>query len=116
MDNAPIEFPQVLNALPVVRSEVDPYVLIIHEVDAYEAWKQVFDGAADMRKAAGEISYQLLREESTDRNLVHFSRWTSLGAARAFFESEELVEIRRAAGVHPPTFLYLESLESEILL
>ena len=37
------------------------YVLIIHEVEAYPAWKVVFDQAADLRKRAGEISYQLLR-------------------------------------------------------
>ena len=66
---------------------VQPYVLIIHEVDAYDVWKQVFDQAAPMRKAAGEISYQLLREQSSDHNLVHLSRWTSLDAARGFFES-----------------------------
>ncbi len=64
---------------------MEPYVLIINEVD------------------------------SSDRNLVHFSRWTSIASARAFFESAELVEIRRAAGVHPPTFLYLESVESAAL-
>jgi len=94
---------------------MDPYVLIIHEVDAYDAWKEVFDAAAGLRRAAGELSYQLLRESSSDRNLVHFSRWTSLDAARSFFESPELVEIRRAAGVHPPTFLYLDSVESAAL-
>lgn len=92
-----------------------PYVLIIHEVDSYDAWKQVFDQSAPMRKEAGEISYELLREEGSDHNLVHFSRWTSLAAARDFFESPELVEIRRAAGVHPPTFLYLDAVESGIL-
>ena len=75
---------------------MDPYVLIIHEVDDYDAWKQVFDDAADIRRAAGEISYQLLRDQTSDHNLVHFSSWTSLEAARAFFESPELVEIRKA--------------------
>lgn len=36
------------------------HVLIIHEVEAYSTWKAVFDQAADLRKGAGEISYQLL--------------------------------------------------------
>lgn len=94
---------------------MEPYVLIIHEVDDYDVWKQVFDQAAELRKAAGEISYQLLREHSADRNLVHLSRWTSLDVARAFFESAELVELRRSAGVQPPRFLYLESVESGVL-
>lgn len=39
------------------------YVLIIHEVEEYQAWKSIFDNAQDIRKDAGEISYQLLRFE-----------------------------------------------------
>ncbi len=31
------------------------HVLIIHEVEAYPAWKTVFDKAAGIRKNAGEI-------------------------------------------------------------
>ncbi len=32
-----------------------PHVLIIHEVEAYQAWKTIFDQAAGIRKTAGEI-------------------------------------------------------------
>lgn len=32
------------------------HVLIIHEVEDYDAWKQVFDQAASLRKEAGERS------------------------------------------------------------
>lgn len=87
------------------------YVLIIHAVKDYPAWKQVFDGAAAMRKHAGEESYYVLRDERDANRIVHFSKWSSLANARAFFESEELVEIRRKAGVHAPEFNYLESIE-----
>ncbi|MES1176158.1 MAG: antibiotic biosynthesis monooxygenase [Myxococcales bacterium] len=88
-----------------------PYVLIIHEVESYPAWKAVFDGAGQIRKDAGEISYQLLRYESEANNVVHFSQWSSLAAARAFFESPRLIEIRKQAGVKAPEFIYLEELE-----
>ncbi len=87
------------------------YVLIIHEVESYPAWKVIFDGAAQMRKTAGEISYQLLRFDTDANNVVHFSRWSSLQAARRFFESPELVEIRQRAGVKAPEFIYLQELE-----
>jgi heme-degrading monooxygenase HmoA len=92
-----------------------PHVLIIHEVEAYPAWKAVFDGAADLRKRAGEISYQLLRYDEDANRLVHFSAWSSLENARRFFESPELVELRRAAGVKAPDFLYLEEIERGVL-
>lgn len=81
------------------------HVLIIHEVEDYETWKSVFDQVAGIRKQAGEIRYRLLRRDSAANHIVHFSEWVSLEHARAFFESPELVEIRRRAGVKTPTFL-----------
>jgi heme-degrading monooxygenase HmoA len=87
------------------------YVLIIHEVEDYQKWKLVFDNAADIRKEAGEISYQLLKFEYDANQIVHFSVWVSLENARKFFESDELVQIRKDAGVKAPQFIYLENLE-----
>lgn len=91
------------------------FVLIIHRVDDYQAWKQVFDGAAAMRKGAGEKSYRVLRDQHVPNKVVHFAKWNSLDNARAFFESSELAELRRRAGVHAPEFLYLTSLENGTL-
>jgi quinol monooxygenase YgiN len=88
-----------------------PYVLIIHEVADYPAWKKVFDAAAGIRKEAGERSYQVLKYEHDPNKIVHFSAWTSLAAAKAFFESPRLVQIRQEAGVKAPDFIYLEQLE-----
>jgi quinol monooxygenase YgiN len=91
------------------------HVLIIHQVDAYPAWKAVFDQAEDIRKKAGEISYQLLRYENDANNIVHFSEWSSLESARRFFESPALVEIRKKAGVKAPDFIYLQEIERGVL-
>jgi len=91
------------------------YVLIIHAVQDYAAWKKVFDEAAALRKAAGERSYQVLRDEHDPKRIVHFSQWQTLAQARAFFESARLVEIRRQAGVEAPEFNYLRGLESGTL-
>jgi quinol monooxygenase YgiN len=91
------------------------HVLIIHEVADYQVWKQVFDRAASIRKAAGEQAYQVLKYEHDPNKIVHFSEWTSTQAARQFFESPELVKIRAEAGVKSPEFIYLDRLESGIL-
>lgn len=88
------------------------HVLIIHEVEDYETWKKVFDNAADIRKKAGERSYQVLKYESEPNRIVHFSVWTSTNDAKAFFESPELVKIREMAGVKVPEFIYLEQIEA----
>lgn len=92
-----------------------PYVLIIHEVADYAAWKVIFDQASTIRKHAGERSYQVLRYDEDANKIVHFSQWTSIADARKFFESPELVEIRKQAGVKAPDFIYLEELEAGIL-
>ncbi len=91
------------------------YVLIIHEVADYPVWKKVFDSAAGIRKAAGEHSYQVLRYETDANKIVHFSAWTSIADAKAFFESPRLVKIRQEAGVKAPEFIYLEQLEAGTL-
>jgi quinol monooxygenase YgiN len=91
------------------------YVLIIHEVENYAAWKKVFDQAANIRREAGERSYQVLKYEHEANKIVHFSAWTSTNDARKFFESPELVQIRKEAGVKAPEFIYLEQLESGLL-
>lgn len=92
-----------------------PYVLIIHEVADYLAWKKVFDAAAGIRRDAGERSYQVLKYETDSNKIVHFSSWTSIADAKAFFESPRLVQIRREAGVKAPEFIYLDQLEAGTL-
>lgn len=91
------------------------HVLIIHEVESYPAWKAIFDQAADIRKRAGEVSDQLLRYDNDANNIVHFSEWTTLENARRFFESPELIEIRKKAGVKAPTFIYLQEMARGVL-
>lgn len=91
------------------------HVLIIHAVKDYEIWKAIFDAASGIRKVAGEESYHLLREEHDSKKIVHFSSWSSLAKPRAFFESEQLAEIRRQAGVEKPRFIYLHALEQRTL-
>lgn len=86
---------------------------MVQEVAAYRAWREVYDQAIDMRRRAGEKSYRLLRYESDEQHVVHFSEWTSLEAARAFFESPELEEMRLKAGVASPEFIYLHQFEDD---
>jgi quinol monooxygenase YgiN len=91
------------------------YVLIIHEVEDYKSWKRVFDNAANIRKEAGERTYQVLKYADNPNKIVHFSAWTSIDAAKQFFESPELVQMRTEAGVKAPEFIYLDQLVSGVL-
>jgi quinol monooxygenase YgiN len=91
------------------------WVLIIHEVADYAAWKTVFDEAAGLRRDAGERAFQVLRDERAPQRVVHFSEWTSSADARAFFESPRLERIREQAGVRAPEFLYLDEADRGVL-
>lgn len=91
------------------------HTLIIHDVEDYGAWKKIFDDAATLRKNAGEQSYQVLKFADDANRVVHFSKWSSVADARAFFESDELVGIRKQAGVKAPEFIYLDLLAEGIL-
>jgi len=91
------------------------YVLIIHEVENYHAWKKIFDAAETMRKDAGEQNYQVLKYENEPNKIVHFSKWSSIANAKSFFESHELINIRKEAGVKAPEFIYLEQIEKGVL-
>lgn len=97
------------------KDPVQPRVLIIHEVASYAPWKAIFDGAAALRREAGERSYQVLQDAGNPNLVVHLSSWTSHAAARRFFESPRLVQIRKEAGVAAPRFLYLDEVESGTL-
>ena len=91
------------------------FVLIIHEVENYTGWKKGFDAAASIRKSAGEIAYQVLIDDKNANKVVHFSQWESHEQAKAFFESEEVKQIRKDLGVKQPDFIYLDELENGIL-
>ena len=91
------------------------YVLIIHEVADYITWKKIFDNASDIRKEAGEVSYQVLKYEKDSNKIVHFSVWDTLEKAKQFFESPKLIQIRIDAGVKSPEFIYLDEIENGIL-
>lgn len=91
------------------------HLLIIHEVEDYTAWKQIFDKAAGIRKAAGEISYQVFKYHEDSNKIVHLSVWDDMENAKRFFMSPGLVKIRADAGVKSPEFIYLDELEAGLL-
>ena len=67
------------------------YVLIIHQVKDFQAWKRIFDDAAGIRKQAGERSYRVLCDEGDPNRVIHFSQWASLAAAKAFLDRKSVV-------------------------
>jgi quinol monooxygenase YgiN len=91
-----------------------PHVLVIHEVEDYGVWKAAFDRAAPLLTEAGELEFQVLADTANPNRVVHFAKWASVEKARAFFQSPEVEEIRRRAGVKSPEVIYLDMKDSGI--
>lgn len=77
---------------------------VCHEVGDFASWKAVFDGGAEIRTAAGELSYEagVFRENS--KVVYVLNEWTSLEAFQSFMAKPELVEAMKKAGVVLPYF------------
>ena len=76
------------------------YVLVTnHKVEDYAKWKMAFDEALDMRRAGGEKGYQIFYIRGEPNKLVALFKWDNLENARKYFESKELEEVMKQAGV-----------------
>ena len=82
------------------------HLLIRHKVKDYPAWKKVFDGFIDTRRASGEKSYQLFHPDDDPNNLVALFEWDTLDNAKKFVNGQALKEAMGNAGVveHPEVY------------
>jgi heme-degrading monooxygenase HmoA len=90
-----------------------PFVLItLHKVEDYAKWKTEFDSGMDMRKEAGEKSYQVFHIDDDSNNLAILFEWDNLDNARKFMESNKLREKMQKGGViGEPEIRFLEEAE-----
>ncbi len=80
-----------------------PYGLSVKlKVKDYAKWKSEFDGAAALRKAGGEKSYQLFRAVDDPNTLVLLCEWESLDKLREYMASADLQKAMQQAGVTDP--------------
>jgi quinol monooxygenase YgiN len=94
--------PHVAAITPVEdRTQKEPLagVIIRHEVQDYDAWKQGFDGNDAKRKAAGIVGYAVNRSAHKPNLVVVYLQAKSLEALRAFASSATLEQNMKAAGV-----------------
>jgi heme-degrading monooxygenase HmoA len=88
------------------------YVLVIHRVEDYDKWKQLYDEDGATRKAKGSKGAQLLRNNNDPNHLVVMTEWDNLESAKNFAESEDLSKTMQNAGVvGRPAVFYLEEIE-----
>jgi len=86
------------------------YIFVRHTVEDFDKWKVEFDNHASTRGASGSQGGMLFR--GANNEVVIILKWSSLEAARAFAQSDNLREVMQKAGVNSaPTVYFVEKLE-----
>jgi hypothetical protein len=75
------------------------YVLIRHQVADFPSWKQVYDGHASARSAAGLKEERLLHNADKKNEVVLLFSASDLQKAKEFAASADLRDTMQIAGV-----------------
>lgn len=85
-------------------------VILHHQVTDYDTWRRVFDSAAPFRREHGERSAEVFRDANDPNRITLVSDYTSLDAARTYFDSDGLKAKMAEAGVAgKPELHFLEN-------
>jgi quinol monooxygenase YgiN len=73
--------------------------MITHQVEDFASWKTGFDSNLSFRKANGEQSAQVYRDEIDRNKVTVVMKWTSLASAHQFIQSPDLKAAMAKTGV-----------------
>ncbi|MEM7005001.1 MAG: hypothetical protein AAF498_03900 [Pseudomonadota bacterium] len=87
----------VLSNTPASAQEAR--MIVSHEVEDFERWKQVFDQALPIRRAAGEMTFAILQSPTNEALVTVWFEWDTMERARAWASDPILANGMAAAGV-----------------
>ena len=78
------------------------------KVKDFQAWKKVFDEAADLRASFAGGADQVFQDDSDPNTFIAIIKWDTLENAKKYAQSPELKATMEKAGVvGPPTVYFL---------
>jgi quinol monooxygenase YgiN len=84
-------------------------VIATLQVPSFEKWRAEYEQMHAVREAAGECGRTVFRDVDNPGVVVVVFRWSSLEAARSYFDGPALqASVGRAGAVAPPALLFLE--------
>jgi heme-degrading monooxygenase HmoA len=87
-------------------------VAVLHSVNDYEAWKQVFDEHGENRQQYGCTGHRVYRRGDNGLEILVLTDWPSLGAAHAWAADPSLRDAMQRAGVNSaPRIEFFEEAE-----
>ena len=83
-------------------------MLVRSQVKDFQAWKKVYDEAADLRASFGGGADQVFQDASDPNTFIAIIKWDTLENAQKYAQSPELKATMEKAGVvGPPTVYFL---------
>ncbi len=87
-----------------------PYTMARATVEDYATFREVFDGAEEMRKSAGALSSRVFQSADDPNEVIIQVEFPTADAAKAFQASQELRETQQRAGLkEPPRMLVVNA-------
>lgn len=75
------------------------WMMVVHEVKDYAAWRAVFDSGLSVRHGAGELGFDIIRYPATPNDIIAIFQWDTADRARAFVYDPAVRNAMKAAGV-----------------
>ena len=79
-----------------------PYMMARAMIEDYAKFREVFDGAEEMRKSAGVLSSKVYQSVDDPNEVIIEMEFPTVDAAKAFQGSQELREAQQRAGLKEP--------------
>jgi uncharacterized protein (DUF1330 family) len=73
--------------------------LVLHRVDDYDTWREMYDSVADLQTAGGVITESVHRMAGDPDNVLVLHEFESIATAQEFFANPELLAAMRQGGV-----------------
>lgn len=90
-------------------------VIVIYEVEDYDEWRHSYDDNTANRKIHGSRESYIHRSKENPNELVLIYKWDTADNAREHFESEEVKNKMKDAGVKgEPVIYYVDEIERTI--
>lgn len=89
-----------------------PALVVHHPVEDYDAWRQVYDEADDMRKGFGVVGDAINQGWDNPNQVVVYNQCQDLDQMRSMTDSDELKAAMQRAGVSgPPEIHFIQSVD-----
>jgi hypothetical protein len=93
----------VASALALLSSQTAPaqeaWLIVTHEVEDFDWWKEVFDQALTTRRSVGEMASYIMHNPVDQNMITVWFEWDTMERARAWAADPALANGMTAAGV-----------------